>query len=125
MDRKLRHETNEQIVNALNEKFGKHYTLNYISTMYCKVIIPTIAYTARRHREICENLFFPENFKTCIDCGAVLLRDSENFVRKSRSSDGYSPRCKGARRKFGMQENREDRLNGKLKYEVYERSWAH
>lgn len=100
LDRKLRHETNEQIVNALNEKFGKHYTLNYISTMYCKVIIPTIAYTARRHREICENLFFPENFKTCIDCGAVLLRDSENFVRKSRSSDGYSPRCKRCEKKI-------------------------
>ena len=91
---KLLHKTNEQIVSILDEKFGKHYTLNYISTMYCKIILPCIAETARRHREVCENLFFPENFKKCIDCGQVLLRDGENFVKKARSSDGYSPRCK-------------------------------
>ena len=97
---KLAHKTNEQVVDALNTKFGKHYTLNYISTMYCKVILPTIAQTASRHREVCENLFFPENFKTCIDCGRVLLRDNENFVKKSRSSDGFSPRCKQCEKKI-------------------------
>ena len=100
LNRKLRHETNEQVVAALNEKFGRKYTLNYISTMYCKVILPTIAETAKRHREVCENLFFPENFKTCIDCGRVLLRDGENFVKKARSSDGFSPRCKQCEKKI-------------------------
>lgn len=100
LNRKLRHETNEQVVDALNKKFGRHYTLNYISTMYCKVILPCIAETAARHREVCENLFFPENFKKCIDCGRVLLRDNENFVKKSRSSDGYSPRCKQCEKKI-------------------------
>lgn len=41
-----------------------------------------------------ENIFFPENFKTCKDCGRVFLRNELNFVRKSKSSDGFSPRCK-------------------------------
>lgn len=100
LERKLRHQTNEQVVDALNSRFGRKYTLNYISTMYCKVILPTIAETAKRHREVCENLFFPENFKTCLDCGRVLLRDSENFVKKSRSSDGFSPRCKQCEKKI-------------------------
>lgn len=100
LDRKLRHETNEQIVDAIYSRFGRKYTLNYISTMYCKVILPTIAETAKRHREVCENLFFPENFKTCIDCGRVLLRDGENFVKKARSSDGFSPRCKQCEKKI-------------------------
>ena len=110
---KLAHKTNEQVVNTLNEKFGRHYTLNYISTMYCKVILPTIAETAKRHREVCENLFFPENFKTCLDCGRVLLRDNENFVKKSRSSDGYSPRCKQCEKK--LRDSRNQRSNSKEK----------
>ena len=97
---KLAHKTNDQIVEELNGKFNRRYTLNYISTMYCKVILPCIASTAARHREVVENLFFPENFKKCIDCGRVLLRDSENFVRKSRSSDGFSPRCKQCEKKI-------------------------
>ena len=100
LELKLHHKTNEQVVEALRERFGRKYTLNYISTMYCKVILPCIAETAKRHREVCENLFFPENFKKCIDCGRVLLRDNENFVKKSRSSDGFSPRCKQCEKKI-------------------------
>ena len=119
LNRKLRHETNEQIVKGLNEKFGKHYTLNYISTMYCKVILPTIAATASRHREVCENLFFPENFKTCIDCGRVLLRDNENFVKKARSSDGFSPRCKQCEKKIRDARKQRGNQYGQLKYEIY------
>ena len=41
-----------------------------------------------------ENLCFPENFKQCKDCGEVLLMDEISFVKRSRSKDGFSPRCK-------------------------------
>ena len=37
---------------------------------------------------------FEENFKKCNGCGKILLVDAENFVRKSRSKDGFSTKCK-------------------------------
>lgn len=94
LELKLKHKTNQEISDKLFEEFGHRYTLNYISTMYCKSIIPEIARTAKFHRMVCENLFFKENFKTCIDCGKTLLRVNENFMKKAKVKDGYSPRCK-------------------------------
>lgn len=86
--------TNEDIAIKLKEKYGYKYTVNYISTLYHKTILKTIADTALAHREVCENLMFPENFKTCIDCGRSLLRSEKNFMHKSRSKDGFDCRCK-------------------------------
>jgi hypothetical protein len=40
------------------------------------------------------NIFFEEEFKTCTGCGKTLLRDTDNFTRKSRSKDGFTSRCK-------------------------------
>ena len=91
---KLRGVPNIQIAKTLNETYGSHYTDNYISTIYRQKIIPQIAEAARIHRELLENLFFPENWKVCIGCGRVLLRSKDFFVRKSRSSDGFTGRCK-------------------------------
>lgn len=91
---KIQHKSNEQIGTFIYEKYGKKYTLNQISTLFHQTILVQIAHTAARHREIIENLFQPENFKTCIDCGKTLLRDNENFMRRSKVKDGYSPRCK-------------------------------
>ena len=91
---KLRGVPNIQIAQTLNETYGSHYTDNYISTIYRQKIIPQIAETARIHRELLENLFFPENWKACIGCGRTLLRNKDFFVRKSRSSDGFTGRCK-------------------------------
>ena len=44
--------------------------------------------------DILENIFCPEEFKKCICCGEVLLRDPKNFVRKSRAKDGFVNKCK-------------------------------
>ena len=92
--RKLRGETNAHIAQALNETYGSHYTDNYISTIYRQKIIPQIATAARVHRELLENLFFPENWKVCSGCGRLLLRSNDFFVKKSRASDGLTGRCK-------------------------------
>lgn len=94
LSRKLRGETNTCIAAALNETYGSNYTDNYISTIYRKKIIPQIAQTARIHRDLLENLFFPENWKICTGCGRTLLRNNDFFVKKSRASDGLAGRCK-------------------------------
>lgn len=91
---KLQKKSNQDIADAVNAQFGKTYKPNYISTLYCKKGLGSIAAAAKRHREVLENLFFPENFKTCKDCGKTLLLDEENFMRRHRSKDGFSPRCK-------------------------------
>lgn len=86
--------TNQQISEELEIQLGKKYQPNYISTLYCKKCLVQIAAAAKTHREVLENVFFPENFKKCKDCWRVLLLNEENFVKRHRSNDGFSPRCK-------------------------------
>lgn len=94
LDLKLQRRSNQQIQAIIKEEFGKSYTLNYISTLYHQTILEEIRQTAILHREVLENLCFPENFKTCIDCGRTLLRTTDNFMKKKKVLDGFSPRCK-------------------------------
>lgn len=82
------------IAAAVNKKYGKSYTQNYISTIFRQKIIPKINRAASYHEEIIANIFFPEEFKTCCRCGETMLRVPDNFMRRSRSSDGFSSRCK-------------------------------
>ena len=91
---KLAHKLNSEIASFLNKKYDKHYNENYISTLFHQKLIPQIAAAAIAHREVAENLFFPENFKKCRDCGQVLLLNADNFVRQKKSIDGFAPRCK-------------------------------
>lgn len=91
---KLAHKLNSEIASFLNKKYDKHYNENYISTLFHQKLIPQIAAAAFAHREVAENLFFPENFKKCRDCGRVLLLNADNFVRQKKSIDGFAPRCK-------------------------------
>ena len=94
LDLKINKTKNQDIADIINKKHGKSYTANYISTIFRQQIIPRINETAEFHAKIVENLSFPENFKRCTGCGKVLLIDPEKFVRKSRSKDGFSTRCK-------------------------------
>ena len=99
LELKLEHKPNSEIATYLNNKYDKSYNDNYISTIFHQKIIPSVANAARQHRELMENIFFPENFKKCRDCGQVLLICSDNFVRQKKSSDGFSPRCKACEKK--------------------------
>ena len=94
LDLKINKVKNQDIADTINKKYGKSYTANYISTIFRQKIIPHINETANFHALIIENMCFEENFKKCNGCGKVLLIDAENFVRKSRSKDGFSTKCK-------------------------------
>ncbi len=94
LDLKINKTKNQDIADIINKKYGKSYTANYISTIFRQKIIPCINETAEFHAKIIENLSFPENFKKCTGCGKILLIDPDKFVRKSRSKDGFSTRCK-------------------------------
>ena len=94
LDLKINKVKNQDIADTVNKKYDKSYTANYISTIFRQKIIPRINETAEFHAKIIENLSFPENFKKCTGCGKILLIDPERFVRKSRSKDGFSTRCK-------------------------------
>lgn len=85
---------NAEIASQINQKFNKSYTANYISTIFRQKIIPRINESAVLHARVIENLSFEENFKKCSSCGKILLLDAENFVRKSRSKDGFATCCK-------------------------------
>ena len=94
LDLKINKQKNQDIADIINKKYGKSYTANYISTIFRQKIIPRINETAQFHALIIENMCFEENFKKCHGCGKWLLIDAENFVRKSRSKDGFSTKCK-------------------------------
>lgn len=94
LDLKINKVKNQDIADFVNKKYGKSYTANYISTIFRQKIIPRINESAIFHALVIENMCFEENFKKCNGCGKILLADAENFVRKSRSKDGFSTKCK-------------------------------
>lgn len=93
-DLKLKGQKNQEIADYVNQKYGKSYSVNYISTIFCQKIVPRINDAAVFHREQVENLFFEENWRRCSMCGELLLLDPKNYVRKARSKDGFSSTCK-------------------------------
>lgn len=94
LEKKINHEKNVDIAGYVNRTYGKSYTANYISTIFKQKIIPKINEAASFHLETVSNYFFPENFKKCSDCGRILLLHENNWVRKSRSKDGFQSKCK-------------------------------
>ena len=99
LDMKLRKVANVDIASQINSKWKKTYTPNYISTIFRQRIIPKINEAAAYHEKLLSNIYFEEEFKTCSGCGQILLRDADNFTRKSRSSDGFTARCKRCEKK--------------------------
>ena len=91
---KLHKYKNQTITEIINPKYGKTYNANYISTIFKQKILVLISEAARKHKEIIDNIFFPENFKSCKDCGEIFLLSPTNFMRKAKSKDGFSARCK-------------------------------
>ena len=86
--------SNHNISQYINQKFQKHYTENYISTIFCQKIIKKINDAAALHFQIIQNIFFNEEFKTCSKCGKLLLRTSENFRKRKANKDGFSGVCR-------------------------------
>lgn len=85
---------NQEIADRINQSHNKTYTANYISTIFRQKIVKQINEAALYHERVIQSLPYPEEFKACSTCGHLLLRDGQNFVRKSRAKDGYAGRCK-------------------------------
>lgn len=87
--------TNDTIAAHINKTYNKTYSANYISTIFRAKCCGGIASAASQHWEIVDKLSLGrEEFKLCNTCGKLLLRDSNNFVKKTRASDGFAGRCK-------------------------------
>lgn len=91
---KIDHVKNVDIAAQVNALYHKSYNANYISTIFRQKIIPAINEAAYLHRQTLENIFYPENFQTCRQCGKTLLLHELNFVHKAKSKTGFTTRCK-------------------------------
>lgn len=85
---------NEIIRKKLEKDFGLTYSANYISTIWKQKICGEIADAARLHYDYFLNRKNPFAWKKCNQCGKIKLKDTREFMRKSRSSDGLANRCK-------------------------------
>lgn len=114
---KLEGASNAEIGKTIRTNFKKGYSDNYISTIFTKNIIPAISFAAAEHRRIVGNYFFPENFKNCCVCGALLLNDPVYFSRKSYASGGLAARCKVCeskrRKELSEEKKKKIQLNSK------------
>ena len=108
LDLKMKKVKNQDIADMVNKEFGKSYTANYISTIFRQKIIKQINEAAAYHEQIIQNLFFSEEFKKCSTCGRTLLKSPRNFVRKSRSKDGYANKCKCCDKKDRQNKNNQE-----------------
>ena len=95
---KKHHVPNKYIAELINHAYNKTYSTNYISTIYRKICASIAATAEKYYTYYCEriNLFA---FKRCTCCGKMKLRNTEEFTRKSRNSDGFSSKCKECERK--------------------------
>lgn len=86
--------SNEEIQKEVNKKFNLTHTANYISTIWKQNICGEISEYAQLHYDYYLNRTNKFAWKRCNKCGEIKLKDTREFVRKSRSSDGLSSRCK-------------------------------
>ena len=94
LDLKIKRYTNARIAEIVNQEFGLHHTENYISTIYCKKICEAISEAAQLNYDGYLKRFDPFQWKVCTGCHQKKLKDTRNFTRKARSSDGLTSRCK-------------------------------
>ena len=92
--------SNNDIVQELFWEFGKNYTPEYISNIYCNKIPELIADKAMDN--FIDYWYMYEEkgkYKTCSCCGRVLIAHPRFFNRNSTSKDGFYSQCKTCRSK--------------------------
>lgn len=85
--------SNKEIQAELQEKLGIFHQVNYISTIYLKLINKIIESVELNYDEWLAK-DYGKAWKKCNSCGKYYLRDPRNFVRKTKSLDGLMGRCK-------------------------------
>lgn len=84
---------NKQISQVLDRELGIHHQENYISTIWNKAVgLIKEAVELNFDEFICKD--YKKAWKVCNRCGRELLRDSRNFVKKAKATDGLTGRCK-------------------------------
>ena len=86
--------TNEEIRIVLEKQLGVSHRINYISTIWKQQICEDIAEAAQLHYDMYLKRNEKSAWKTCNKCGESKLRDNRNFMKRARSSDGFSSHCK-------------------------------
>lgn len=84
---------NKNIAAALHRALGLNHQENYISTIWNKSL-KLIAEAVELNWDEYLDRNYDKAWKVCNKCGRELLRDPRNFVRKTKSSDGLTSRCK-------------------------------
>lgn len=84
---------NKEICKVLEKQLGISHQENYVSTIWNKTC-QLIADAADLHFDewCCKN--YKNAWKRCSCCGEMVLKDSRNFVKKAKSADGFTNRCK-------------------------------
>lgn len=84
---------NKEICRRLMSELGIYHQENYVSTIWNK-ITQLIADAADLNYDewCCKD--YEKAWKKCNCCGEMKLRTSKNFVRKAKSADGLTNRCK-------------------------------
>ena len=84
---------NKEIAEHLMSELGIYHQENYISTIWNKSIgLITEAVELNFDEYLCKD--YDKAWKVCSRCKRELLRDSRNFVKKAKASDGLTGRCK-------------------------------
>lgn len=86
--------SNKQITQRLEQLFGLHHTENYISTIWTQKVCVEIANAAKLHYQEFLNRDDDNMWKKCNTCGEIKLKVNDYFVKKARSKDGLSNKCK-------------------------------
>ena len=94
LDAKMNHLSNNYICDILKKEFGVNHSANYISTIYKQKICNKIADAAILHYDYYLNREIATAWKKCTCCGEFKLRDTREYIRRARSSDGLSSICK-------------------------------
>ena len=96
---------NKEIVRHLEEELGIHHQENYISTIWNK-ITEQIAAAADLNYDEWLAKDYASAWKKCNCCNKILLKDTRNFVRKSKAADGLTNCCKRCDQKKRKGKNR-------------------
>jgi hypothetical protein len=94
LELKIRHVSNQNITDTIKQQFGATHSANYISTIYKQKICNKIADAATLHYDYYLNREIATAWKMCTCCGEFKLRDTREYMRRARSSDGLSSVCK-------------------------------
>lgn len=94
LDMKIAHIPNQTISDKVRELYGTTHSANYISTMYKQKICGKIAEAAILHFDYYQNREIANAWKKCTCCGEYKLRDTREYMRRARSSDGLASVCK-------------------------------